>query len=268
MELIVKVNDGGSYKDGDIVQAFSMEQVYTCHAEQKCHIDNFPLDTVSGLRPNDPLLIKFMERTNTFKYERVNSNDILRTNLITNIQDTLNTIPNDNGEYINAYYFIVSRLKKRRHSIFGTCGNEVWYGKRRANVDISAIWNDIETHTDFLQTDHTNWPLSDIEKTHFLPLNCRGFRNAVYTELSAGSVEERNEGVYNTENAGTEEESLSVIAKRKWQIPYWNLTGSLSINVDDVRNMSVEVEARVGMNDRPKIDDVNIDKVAAGIITI
>ena len=39
-------------------------------------------------------------------------------------------------------------------------------------VVIDTVWNDIETESNNLKSSHTHWPLSDIEKRHFLPLNC------------------------------------------------------------------------------------------------
>ena len=63
MEIIIKVNDGpspSSYKDGDIVQAFTLDEIYYHHAQQKCNVDNFGLDEVTGNRSPEQLLIKFL----------------------------------------------------------------------------------------------------------------------------------------------------------------------------------------------------------------
>ena len=63
MEVIVKINDGpvaSSYKDGDIIQAFTLDEIYYHHAQNKCDIKNFGL-TTDGTRSPDPLLIKFLE---------------------------------------------------------------------------------------------------------------------------------------------------------------------------------------------------------------
>ena len=56
-----------------------------------------------------------------------------------------------------------------------------------------------------------------------------------------------------------------MIAKRRWQVPYWDISG---VNVDDVRNKDKEVDGRVDLNERPFIDDINVDKVEAGIIVV
>ena len=92
MELILKIDDvagDNTYKDGDIVQAFSNERILLCHAQIKCHVSNFPLDTVTGLRPNDGLLMKFMEKTNKFKFVRVNDSQVKKINLVTLEEEVL-----------------------------------------------------------------------------------------------------------------------------------------------------------------------------------
>ena len=86
MEIIVKINDApsqDSYKDGDIVQAFTLDEVYYHHAQNKCNVKNFGLDDVTGNRSPEELLIKFLEKTKTYKFERLNSNEVKKTNLIT-----------------------------------------------------------------------------------------------------------------------------------------------------------------------------------------
>ena len=174
MEIIVKINDGPSptsYKDGDVVQAISMSNIYYCHAYHKCSVTNFGF-TAGGMRIADPLLIKFLEKTKTYKFERVNSNDVLRTNLVTDEQKTINTNMDADGERIDVYQYVSRRLKNKNHLIFRSNGLEYWYGKSRSDMDVDSIWNDIETHTDFLQSDHIHFPLADIEKRMFLPMSC------------------------------------------------------------------------------------------------
>ena len=47
MELLIKTNSvegDTSYKDGDIVQAFSYERIHLTNAQVICNVNNFPLD--------------------------------------------------------------------------------------------------------------------------------------------------------------------------------------------------------------------------------
>ena len=81
--------------------------------------------------------------------------------------------------------------------MFRNNGLEYWYTKERNNIDINAVWNDIETHTDFLQTNHTNFPFSDIEKRYFATINTSGrsYIGESFTrvELSGDTVHVRQE---------------------------------------------------------------------------
>jgi len=277
MEIILKINDGpdaSSYKDGDIVQAFSIEQTYYCHAQHKCHVRNFGV-TTDGTRTADPLLIKFLEKTRTYKFERVNSNEVLRTNLLTEEQKTLSTEMDADGERINVYQYVSRRLKDENHLMFRSSGLEYWYGEERRNVDVNSIWNDIETHTDFLQSDHIHFPLSDIEKRAFLPMNCCMHEHAdlpdhshsacldatcdcVLSECTNSFMTERLSSIF---TIGDE-----ITHKRKFQVPYWDLTSTLSLNVDDIRNMNKEVDLRRSLPLRPDADLLALDKIEEGIV--
>ncbi len=275
MEIIIKVNDGpspSSYKDGDIVQAFTLDEIYYHHAQQKCNVRNFGLDEVTGNRSPEQLLIKFLEKTKTYKFERLNSNEVKRTNLITNEVSILNKTPNADGEGIDAHAYLVRRLKKASHLIFGKSGREYWYGKERNGIDVNAVWNDIETHTDFLQSDHTRFPFSDIEKRTFLAINTSGRRytgdSFTRVELSGDTVHVRQEiALEDPPEERPEDYDPIVVARRKWFVPYWDLTAALGTSVDKLRNPNHICDCRKAMDEREHIDILTFDKVAAGIIT-
>ena len=300
MELIVKVGnpDGPqtSYKDGDIIQTFSSDRILSSNAENICNVNNFPINSVTGLRENDSLFMKFLELKNTYKFERVNSNDVRRTDMITGEEDILNTTPNDQGEYMNVFQFISRRLKSARHCIFGTSGAEIWYGKSRPSVDLDAIWNDIETHTSQLKQDNMSWNFSPIEKRSFLVMNCCGHGHA-HThedavshaacincscgcdlhELSEDFANERIESVQIDGDPIEEETGADsgdptfeqiLIAKRKFTVPYWDYDSLLSLDVDDIRNPNLQVDARKEPDSRPTGDLLTVNKIDAGIITL
>jgi hypothetical protein len=289
MEIIVKVNDGSSpssYKDGDIIQAFSMKEIYYCHAQHKCHVKNFDLAT-DGSRIADPLLIKFLEKTRTYKFERVNSNDVVRTNLLTEEQKTLSANMDADGERINVYQYVSRRIKNKNHLMFRLNGLEYWYGETRSDIDVDAVWNDIETHTSFLQSDHIHFPLSDIEKRAFLPINCCMHGHAhdhtdlpvhnaclnvtcgcSLSECSVDFVSDRTSLIVSIIDEGTEEESVEVLHKRKFQVPYWDLASTLSLNVDNIRNTNKEIDLRKPLLSRPAADLLSQDKIAVGAVVI
>ncbi len=128
MELILKIDDVSgdkSYKDGDIVQAFSNDKILMCHAEMKCHVNNFPLDDVTGLRPNDGLLMKFIEKTSKFKFVRVSHTEVKKINLDTLVETTIGASPNGDGESMHLHSFLTDRFQNSNHLIFGQSDAEI-----------------------------------------------------------------------------------------------------------------------------------------------
>tara|TARA_R110000824_G_scaffold105628_1_gene249992 strand:- start:1533 stop:2402 length:870 start_codon:yes stop_codon:yes gene_type:complete len=289
MEIIVKINDGPSptsYQDGDVVRAISMSDIYYCHAQHKCHVKNFGF-TTGGMRIADPLLIKFLEKTRVYKFERLNSNDVKRINLTTSEESVLNNTPNDDGERIDVQQYISRRLNNENHLMFMSSGLEYWYGKNRGDIDVDSIWSDIETHTDFLQSDHIYFPLSDIEKRTFLPMSCCMHSHAhdhtdlpvhnaclnvtcgcALSECDVDFVSDRSASIDIVHNEGTEEEYNELVHKRKYQVPYWDLTSILSLDIDDIRNTNKEVDSRKPLQERSAADLLTVDKIAAGIVSV
>ena len=270
MELIVKVKSDGSnpyYQDGDVVEAMSLDRIYLAHAEMICHPDNFGFNA-NGTRDLGTLLQKFQEATHIYKFERLNSNDVKRTNLLTSEEDTINTIPNANGETIDVYQYISRRLKNSNHKIFGLSGSEVWYGKARTDFEVllPVAWNHIETESDNLQDNHNNWPFTDLEKRHFICINTSGrnYDGDSFTrvELSGDTVTTRSMPVLED----SEDDEQTMLAKRKWFVPYWDLSSELGNSVDDLRNKDLGCDCRKPMNEREHIDILTYDKVAEGLL--
>jgi hypothetical protein len=274
MEVVVKINDGpaaSSYKDGDIVQAFTLDEIYYHHAQNKCNVKNFALET-NGSRTADPLLINFLEKTKTYKFERISSNYVKRTNLITNEETILGKTANEDGERIDPYQYITRRLKNKNHLIFrAASGFAYWYGKSRNDIDIDAVWNNIETYSDHLKSEHTRFPFSDVEKRSFLAINTSGrsYTGDSFTrvELSGDTVHARQEIAFeNPPEEIPEDYNPVVLARRKWFVPYWDLTTALGSPVDDLRNPNHMCDCRKAMDEREHIDILTYDKVEAGVI--
>ena len=277
MEVIVKVGtsvpDQRHHQDGDIVNTMSDVQIEYCHAELICQVDKVGFNSM-GLRDVDSLLYRYMEKTSKYKFIRLNSNEVKRINLLTNEEDIFSKTPNAHGEAIDVAQFLTRRLVNPRHKIFGSQqGQEIWYGgnapRDRDHSDI--LWNEIEAHSDNLKANCCNWPFSPHEKHRFLVLNCCGYKHEEVRELSCGTCGEK---CCNVEVEGEPDENGHptevMVAKKKWQIPYWDLSAELGIDVDDVRDKDKKVDAR-SSGDRHSwnhMDDIHVDKVAAGIITL
>lgn len=275
MELIVKVKSDGSnpyYQDGDVIDAMSLGRIHLAHAEMICHVDNFGFNT-NGTRDLNTLLHKFQEATHTYKFERINSNDVKRTNLLTGEEDILNTTLNENGESINAYQYISRRLKNSKHKIFGPSGGEVWYSKMRGDADVflPTVWNHIETESDNLQNNHNNWPFTDLEKRHFICINTSGRNYAgesfTRVELSGDTVNDRALPAFEDMPEDIPEDySPVILAKKKWFVPYWDLSTELGSSIDDLRNPDHMCDCRKPMDEREHIDILTYNKITEGLL--
>lgn len=259
MELLVKVGtiapSQQSYQDGDIVCAISPIQTHYCHAECICHPTKYGFNS-DGLRDRGTLFESHARLTSRWQFSRVGSS-VERLELATGNVEIV-------SDQIDAEQFIERRIRSKRHKIFGNPGAEIWYGgnatRDRAGADL--LWNEIETHSDNLKADHCCWPFSDLEKRHFLPLDCCGFQHGTEREISTGTCGERCSEVYEPE--ADKQEAREMIARRHWQVPYWDLAG---ISVDDARNKDKPYDARSnGDEEKRHLDDVSVDKVAAGIV--
>lgn len=277
MEVLVKVGtvapEQTFYQDGDIVTTMSAVQIEYCHAEMACHVDKAGFNSV-GLRDVDSLLYRYMAKTSKYKFIRLNSNEVKRINLLTNEEDIVSKTPNADGEAMDVAAFLIRRLVNPRHKIFGSQqGQEIWYGgnapRDRDHSDI--LWDEIEAHSDNLKANCCNWPFSPHEKHRFLVLNCCGHKHGEIVELSGATCGEK---ACSVEVEGEPDENgcpaMITIAKKKWQIPYWDLSAELGIDVDDVRDKDKKVDARSSgdKHDWNHMDDIHVDKVAAGIVIL
>ena len=283
MELIVKVNSVGDdhtkYQDGDVVETFSKSRIELCHAEMIC--DHRKADfNLSGLRPAGSLAELFQALVSRYKFERVSTSEVQRTDLISGDVSVIGSTPNENGEYIDVQLYLKRRIRSNTHKIFGEIGAEVWYGGSRPDVDRDIIWNVIETHSDNLRNTHQSWPLSDLELMYFLPLavsedeahgegddhahdsceSCRCSNETAHSRVASVSTPNNSED--------EDDDSVTLIAKRQYYVPYWDLSDDLGINVDDVRNMSKPVDARKAFGERPRHFSVVLDKVSLGIVSV
>ena len=274
MEIAIRTSSSGAdqkqYQDGDIIQSFSDNQTYLCHAQMICNPKNFSFNN-AGLRDPETLLEKYMARSHRYKLVRVNTNDVEKTNLLTNEVSVINGSPNANGEFIEASEYISSHLSNPKHKIFGIQqGLETWYEQSIISINeqqmIDDIWQDIEAGSDYLKADHSLYPLGGRTQRDYLVISCCGdsFGTAARHSLSNDTCFSRVDSVRTPE---TEEQSSELVARRKWQVPYWDLNNSLGMSIEDIRSPGKISDLRkLSLNDMSILDSVNLDKVAEGIV--
>lgn len=195
-EIVLKVGTNlppePAYQDGDIVQAFSVRDIQFTHAERIMHPGNFSRQS-SGLLTNDTLAQAYCEIMYQYRFERVSTTEIRRTNLFDTRVDILSNRPNARGERIDVPLFVERRLSNANHMMFGSPGREIWYGgmKLYNAPNLTELWNEIETDTRLRRADHTKFPLTRREKQSFLVIKVDDFTSAEKLVLEE-SVHDRN----------------------------------------------------------------------------
>ena len=229
MQLLVKIGDSENplgYKDGDVVDTFSELRIGYTHAEMVCKA--YDLEEY------------FLSKTSRYKF-RKDGSGVIRTDLLTQESDIITAEPNDRGEYIDVDLYIERHPEKIYE-------NNVWYGGsvQPTENSLEAIWNFILATRGIRREQYEDWPVTDLEKRHFLPLSCCGTGH-----LSNGTVCERKQSIYDT----TGDEPV-LVARRKWFVPYWDL----GYDVDRVRNTEIPYDCRLSHDDSPLLDDTVLEK--------
>jgi len=238
-ELLLKIKDTPTYDDGDIVCAFNDRRISQVHVQHICHPTTVGFNS-DGMRDHDTLVEVFLANTYQFKFERVSKTEVKRYNLLTGDVDLISDTPNADGEYMDVEMFIKRRRGHKRHLIFGSFGNEIWYGGRSdcSAEKLDTVWADIEDRTDERKADHNLWPLTNLEKCHFLGLSVDAF-----DDDEAGVLTE-------SEMDNNDPEKPVVIKKRKKVVVYKDMTVISAGTQGHIANPDILVDVRGPGNDK------------------
>ncbi len=193
-ELLLKVGTVGPdprYQDGDIVCAWNGRMISQRHLS----IIADPRLLAPGHRPVDSHCFDYYETLCMYKFERVSPTEMLRTNLhnLAEVPELLGPIPNAKGEQVKMGLYLAHQLKSRHHKIFGVAGAEIWFGgvrKQKDPVRLDAIWAKVEARSGLLKADHLEFPVTDMEKRHFLPISIVEFSDAEMAEFLGSDIED------------------------------------------------------------------------------
>lgn len=240
-EIVLKVGDAiagdnKTYQDGDVLCAFTDRHIKCVHAEHICHIKTVAFNS-DGLNPAGTLPEKFRQRTSQYKFERVSKYEIRRTNQLTQESEILSNIPNEKGEYIHVPLYLARRKLHPGHVIFGTEGNEIWYGGRRdvSESIVDAVWNDIETCSEYRKTDHVLWPLGVDDKRVHLGIK---LTNNITEETQARIVNIETNKPPGDYPKGEEQQ---IDRKRRANVQWRDLNLA---TVEDIENPSKSIDVR------------------------
>ena len=174
-ELIVRVENGGAFEDGDVVLAPNDRATLACHASRISNVRATGFNS-DGLRP-DSLPRRAMDLLYRYRFDRISETEVRRTDRFHDTYEVLSGTPNGHGEYIDVVSFLRNRRRSNRHTIFGSEGSEFWFGGKVKGdaASVSLWWDLIEGETPHRRADHKKWPLSQVEESHFCALSVADF---------------------------------------------------------------------------------------------
>jgi hypothetical protein len=163
LQIVTPVS-AGSYDDGDILSAVTYRHVRAERAEGVCArkvkangVRNFERLNADGLFDPGDVLEDWFEATSEFKFERLNKtegritrlsdmNEITFTTKQPFVQHDGKTVQMDMDSFLARRKRSLAGPGGRGKPIFGTPGNEYWYGGRssREHANLDVAWLAIE----------------------------------------------------------------------------------------------------------------------------
>lgn len=187
-ELLLKIDPGSGYSDGDVICAFNRRMIRSVHARYLCH-PRLAGRTGQGLRPLDSLSRKFYELTHQFRFARVRHGEVLRTEIATGIETSITATPNAVGEYMHVEEYVKRRTAVAEHDVFGAAGREIWYGGRInfSAAVIESAWAVIASVTDRTgdEPEYQLWPMGRLDIRNHLAVRVVDFDDAQQEALVA-----------------------------------------------------------------------------------
>lgn len=194
-ELLLKVGTIGPdprWQDGDVVCAWNSRMVSQRHLSIIAHPRLLP----PGRRAIDSHAFDYLGGVCRFRFERISATEVRRTDTTGALPvEIFNNTANAQGERIDVGAYLARQLRHPNHAIFGAAGTEIWFGGRRdyATSRLDAIWTKVEARSGLLKADHDQFPITETEKRHFLPITLDDFSDATMFALLARDVSDTME---------------------------------------------------------------------------
>jgi len=230
-ELLLKVKSDvtpePSYQDGDIVCAFNNRRVQITHAQHICHPWQATA-TGEGLLPMDTHIQKYFEITHQYKFVRDGS-QVTRITLATEEEEDVSN-QMDAALYIARRKAFLAPNGTPQKPMFGTVGQEIWYGGRNDYTKDTEVWNAIEQHTSEVRGDYMDWPITSLEKKHFLVVPTVDFSDALASQYVEPEVDD------------SDPENPVTVKKRKRKIDYTKALQISGATLAKVNDPNIEVD--------------------------
>ena len=207
LQIVTPVS-AGSYADGDIMSAVTYRNVRSERAEGVCNrkvkvngVRNFDRLNANGLFDAGDVLEDWHEATSQYKFEKLSGSEgrITRLSDMNAIEFTSNqpfqqhdgkTVQMDMNLYLARRKATLAGPGGRGKPIFGTPGNEYWYGGKstREHSNLDVAWQAIENKLQISEADVADKAVfSDYRKRLVIAVNDMSDESA--GELTAGKTD-------------------------------------------------------------------------------
>ena len=177
-ELILKVGDTATHRDGEVLSALNRRRIMQVHGDMICHVRKSGHATEWGHRPVGSLAQHWFDWTYQYTFLRVGYQEIVRQDNRTGETETFGLMPrysqrDKSWQAMDVPLFIGRRLAHHGHRIFGEPGQEFWHGGTPI-VDLETMniaWNRITLATG-IAPETLRWPAGrmDLRQHLVLPL--------------------------------------------------------------------------------------------------
>lgn len=232
-ELLLKVarelRPDPAYRDGDVMLAVNDRRIKQVHAQHLCHYKHVGFNS-DGLRPVGSLPELYAENVWEYRFNRVSKTEVMRTELATSKQSMV--------EGIDAVAYVRRATQASNHMIFGTTGNEYWFGGRKRparTADLSIVWAGIEAKTPYREENFTRWPFSDYELKGWLAIAVDDFDDRTRGEME--------KPLYDYP-PNTPDVKVKVVNKASHRVDWQNLPGLSSGTRTNILAPKVKVDVR------------------------
>lgn len=138
------------------------------------------------------------------------------------------------GTHMDVPDYVDQARKSNGKLIFGTPGNEIWYGGEmiRTAATVASIWTEIELKTSLRKSNFTDFPLQAGDKKGFLALTVDNFDETERARLIESEFD------------NTDPDNPILLKKRKQFVDWKNLTGISSSTITRIEDKNQIVDLR------------------------
>lgn len=231
-EMVIKIDPGSNYGDGDVLAAFNRRRIEWTHAQMIC--GQAAAAAPGTIMPPGTLIQWLLGISSQYRFDRLTYDTVRRSEPKTGRQTIFRATPNEAGEYIHAAEYIARRRRHARPRLFGTEGRETWYGgrTRQDEATVAEVWAMIQEHSPHRLADHQLWPAGRQDLISHLFIAVDDFDDDAANELVASEYDE------------TDPENPVLVKKRKRQVEWEKLPGINAARILDIRDKAKLVDVR------------------------